>query len=70
MYTNAAYKIILPIKGKDRNKYNYVYQITELSTRMKYIGSIGCKLDMVYIGFLFLNVYTLYRKWIKINKCR
>lgn len=58
MFTNAAYKIILPIKGKDRNKYNYVYQITELSTRMK------------YIGFLFLNVYTLYRKWIKINKCR
>lgn len=48
MFTNASYKIILPIKGKDRNKYNYVYQITELSTRMKYIGSRGCKIDDVY----------------------
>ena len=48
MFTNATYKIILPIKGEDRNKYNYVYQITELSTGMKYIGSRGCKIDDVY----------------------
>ena len=36
MFTNAAYKIILPIKGKDRNKYNYVDKNLKFSLSKKY----------------------------------
>ena len=39
--SNTIYSIILPVISKDKNKYNFVYQITEISTNMKYIGSHG-----------------------------
>ena len=39
--STAIYTVIHPIKSKDKNTFNYVYQITELSTGMKYIGSRG-----------------------------
>ena len=39
--STAIYNIIFPPKSKDKNTFNYVYQITELSTGMKYIGSRG-----------------------------
>ena len=41
--SNTIYSAILPVISKDKNKYNYVYQITEISTGMKYIGSRGTK---------------------------
>ena len=39
--SNTIYSAILPVISKDKNKYNFVYQITEISTNMKYIGSHG-----------------------------
>ena len=39
--SNTIYSIILPVISQDKNKFNFVYQITELSTGMKYIGSHG-----------------------------
>ncbi len=39
--SNTIYSAILPVKTTDKNKYNFVYQITELSTGIKYIGSHG-----------------------------
>lgn len=39
--SNTIYSAILPVISQDKNKYNYVYQITEISTGMKYIGSRG-----------------------------
>ncbi len=41
MSTYIYYKLITPFKSKENNKYNYVYQITEISTGTKYIGSRG-----------------------------
>ena len=41
--SNTIYSAILPVISQDKNKYNYVYQITEISTGMKYIGSRGTK---------------------------
>ena len=41
--SNTIYSAILPVISEDNNKYNYVYQITEISTGMKYIGSRGSK---------------------------
>ena len=41
--SNTIYSAILPVISEDKNKYNYVYQITEISTGMKYIGSRGTK---------------------------
>lgn len=41
--SNTIYTIILPVKAIDKNKFNYVYQITEISTGIKYIGSRGTK---------------------------
>lgn len=41
--SNTIYTKINPLIAIDKNKYNYVYQITELSTGMKYIGSRGTK---------------------------
>lgn len=41
--SNTIYSAILPVISKDKNKYNYVYQITEISTGIKYIGSHGTK---------------------------
>ena len=41
--SNTIYSIILPIISQDKNKFNFVYQITEISTGMKYIGSHGTK---------------------------
>lgn len=41
--SNTIYTKINPLIAIDKNKYNYVYQITELSTGMKYIGSHGTK---------------------------
>ena len=45
MHTGIYYKLITPFKSKENNKYNYVYQITELSTGKKYIGSRGSTID-------------------------
>lgn len=39
--STTIYSAILPVISKDKNIHNYVYQITELSTGMKYIGSHG-----------------------------
>ena len=39
--SNTIYSAILPVISKDKNKFNFVYQITELSTGIKYIGSHG-----------------------------
>ena len=41
--SNTIYSAILPVISQDKNKYNYVYQITEISTGIKYIGSRGSK---------------------------
>jgi hypothetical protein len=41
--SNTIYSAILPVISQDKNKYNFVYQITELSTGIKYIGSRGTK---------------------------
>ena len=41
MHTGIYYKLITPFKSTENNKYNYVYQITELSTGKRYIGSRG-----------------------------
>lgn len=41
--SNTIYTKITPTITIDKNKYNFVYQITELSTGMKYIGSHGTK---------------------------
>ena len=45
MSTYIYYKLITPFKSKENSKYNYVYQITELSTGKKYIGSRGSNID-------------------------
>ena len=37
--SNTIYSAILPVKTTDKNKHNYVYQITELSTGIRYVGS-------------------------------
>ena len=42
---NIYYKLITPLKSKENNKYNYVYQITEISTGKKYIGSRGSMIE-------------------------
>ena len=39
--SNTIYSAILPVISQDKNKFNYVYQITEISTGIKYIGSRG-----------------------------
>ena len=39
--STTIYSAILPVISKDKNKYNFVYQITEISTGIKYIGSHG-----------------------------
>ena len=39
--SNTIYSAILPVISQDKNKFNFVYQITEISTGMKYIGSRG-----------------------------
>lgn len=41
--SNTIYSVILQVISQDKNKFNYVYQITELSTGIKYIGSRGSK---------------------------
>ena len=41
--SNTIYSAILPVISQDKNKFNFVYQITEISTGMKYIGSHGTK---------------------------
>lgn len=41
--SKTIYTKINPLIATDKNKYNYVYQITEISTGMKYIGSRGTK---------------------------
>ena len=41
--SNTIYTKINPLIAIDKNKYNFVYQITEISTGMKYIGSHGTK---------------------------
>ena len=45
MHTGIYYKLITPFKSTENNKYNYVYQITELSTGKKYIGSRGSTIE-------------------------
>ena len=39
--SNIIYSAILPVISQDKNKFNFVYQITEISTGIKYIGSHG-----------------------------
>lgn len=46
--SNTIYSIILPVISTDKNKYNYVYQITELSSGLRYIGSRGTNLEDAY----------------------
>ncbi len=41
--SNTIYTLISPVISQDKNKFNFVYQITEISTGMKYIGSKGTK---------------------------
>ena len=41
--SNTIYSAILPVISQDKNKFNFVYQITEISTGIKYIGSYGTK---------------------------
>ena len=36
--SNTIYTLISPVISQDKNKFNFVYQITEISTGMKYIG--------------------------------
>ena len=43
--SNIIYTQILQLEANDKNKYNYVYQITEISTGTKYIGSRGTKMN-------------------------
>ena len=41
--SNTIYSAILPVISKDKNKFNYVYEITELSNGIKYICSYGAE---------------------------
>jgi hypothetical protein len=46
--SNTIYTLISPVISQDKNKFNFVYQITEISTGMKYIGSKGTKCSNPY----------------------
>lgn len=71
--SNTIYSAILPVISQDDNKYNYVYQITEISTGMKYIGSRGSKkLSAIkdlkkYKSSTFNSCFELNQKFNRLN---
>ena len=69
MSINIYYKLITPFRSKENNKYNYVYQITEISTGKKYIGSRGSTIvpnkDITYFlapDYIYVPASKIYVK--------